>query len=172
MVWVVLERERVWGLVREGSSGAPSAFLRDPEPRRDAERETGRRNSGAPQVQSPGYLGPVLSQGRASREAPCRRTVALEGLWLAGGPSACRRSPPSCPSTLQHPSEALKGPSCWSQRNGASRGPSRALRAGSLGPPPSPALTGPPPDRPVRPGCRALSPVSVEFLSFATERMS
>lgn len=121
---------------------------------------------------TPERLRPSHEDVWGPREAPCRRTVALEGLLLAGGPSACHQSPPSCPSTLKHqpcqgpsgPSEVFKGPSGWSQRDGAWRGPSRGLRAGSLGPPPSPALTGPPTARPARPGCRAPSPVSVEFV--------
>lgn len=172
-VWVGLGRRRLWGLVRRGAQVLPRPFYGTQSPGRDGKE---RRAGAAPEHCRPSpqdLWGPVLSWGRASREVPCRRTVALEGLLLAGGPAACRRSPPSCPSALQHqpcqgpsgPSEVFKGPSCWSQRDRASHGLSRGLRAVILGPPQSPALTGPPPDCPVRPGCRALSPVSVEFLS-------
>lgn len=53
------------GSGEEGSSGAPPAFLRDPEPRAGWEGETGGRSSGALQAQPPGSLGAraVLGQG-------------------------------------------------------------------------------------------------------------
>lgn len=107
VVWVGHGRKRVWRLVREGSSGAPSAFLRDPEPRRDGEGgETGRRNSRAPQAQSRGCLGP---QGGTLQADSCPRgAVACRGAF-------CMPPEPAfLPLYLEAP--AMPGPQ-WSFRS-------------------------------------------------------